>query len=74
MKPERLYTDPNSEDATKQWKHWLRTFKNYLTSLDQARSEADPAVDKLRVLANNVDYKVFTTSKTALRTLQQLHC
>ena len=59
MKPERLSVDPNSQDAAKQWKHWARTFDNYLESLEQERRDGDPAINKLRILTNSVDYKVF---------------
>ena len=59
MKPERLSVDPNSQDAAKQWKHWARTFENYLESLEQERRDRDPAINKLRILTNSVDYKVF---------------
>ena len=59
MKPERLSEDPNNQDAAKQWKHWARTFHNYLESLEQERRDGDPAINKLRILTNSVDYIVF---------------
>ena len=59
MKPERLSLDSNEVDATKRWKHWLRTFENYLEALDQTRTEEDPAINQLRVLTNNVNFKVY---------------
>ena len=58
MKPERLRVDHNSQDAAKQWKHWARTFDNYLESLEQERRDGDPAINKLRILTDSVDYKV----------------
>ena len=59
MKPERLSLESSEVDATKRWKHWHRTFENYLEALDQSRGEGDPAINKLRVLTNNVDFKVY---------------
>ena len=59
MKPERLSVNPNRQDAAKQWKHWARTFDNHLESLEQERRDGDPAINKLRILTNSVDYKVF---------------
>jgi len=53
MKPSRVDLDSNSTGAcTKEWKHWRRTFENYLEGLDQ-QSEAScrqvEVANKLRV-------------------------
>ena len=37
----------------------MRTFDNYLESLEQEKRDGDPAINKLRILTNSVDYKVF---------------
>ena len=30
LKPDRLDLDPNSPTAAKEWKHWFRTFDNFI--------------------------------------------
>ena len=40
-KPERLSVDPSNPEGAKQWKHWVRTFKIYIESVEQARPEGD---------------------------------
>ena len=34
LRPERLDTEPNAQDAPRIWRHWLKTFENFLTSLE----------------------------------------
>ena len=73
LRPERFGVDPNSSQAVKAWKHWHRTFTNFLSSV----SEQKP--DKLNVLINYVSpsiYDYISESKTydeAIETLQSLY-
>ena len=53
LRPERLETDPNSGEASKEWLHWKRTFDNFLAVLPQ------DDLDKLSVLANFVSPSIF---------------
>ena len=53
LRPERLETDPNSGEASKEWLHWKRTFDNFLAVLPQTN------LDKLSVLANFVSPSIF---------------
>ena len=53
LRPERLETDPNSGEASKEWLHWKRTFDNFLAALPQ------DDLDKLSVLANFVSPSIF---------------
>ena len=53
LRPERLETDPNSGEASKEWLHWKRTFDNYLGVLPQRD------LDKLLVLSNFVSPSFF---------------
>ena len=53
LRPERLETDPNSSEASKEWLHWKRTFENFLTGLPQEN------LNKLTVLANYVSPAIF---------------
>ena len=51
MKPERLSLDPNSPIAAKEWRHWRRTFENYLAAFPAKEGEgenADVADTKLK--------------------------
>ena len=56
MKPERLSLDPSNPTASKMWKHWIRTFENYVSSLPRVEERE---VDKLQLLTNCVDFSVF---------------
>ena len=58
-KPERLSVGPNDSEDAKQWKYWARTFENYIESVEQARPEGDPPVNKLLLLINSIDFKVY---------------
>ena len=78
LKPQQLSVDPNSSEATKQWKHRLRSFENYLESIEQARQEDKSLANKLRILTNSVDFKIFNliesgeTYEAAIRVLHNL--
>ena len=73
LRPERLDTDPSSPTAAQDWKHWVQTFKNFLSAISQDE------VDKLGLLTNYVSPKVFesisecTTYDDAIETLQALY-
>ena len=53
LRPERLETDPNSGEASKEWLHWKPAFDNFLAVLPQTN------LDKLSVLANFVSPSIF---------------
>ncbi|XP_068237219.1 uncharacterized protein [Palaemon carinicauda] len=53
LKPSRLDTDPSSSNAAKEWKHWHRTFTNFI------EESGDAAPDKLRALVNCVSSSVY---------------
>ena len=75
MRPQRLSLDPNSPSAGKEWKHWIRTFENYLASFPE-RAEDKIPVNKLRLLTNSVAYNVYdyieecVTYESAIRVLE----
>jgi len=57
IKPRLFGADPNSSQASKEWKHWYRTFTNFLESFP-----ADPAIsnaEKLRCLIAHIDKDVY---------------
>jgi len=50
MKPTRFDVDPSSPKAAKQFKHWLREFKDFAQKCDQiARAQDADVPDKLRM-------------------------
>ncbi|XP_046841983.1 uncharacterized protein LOC124436099 [Xenia sp. Carnegie-2017] len=53
LKPQRLDLDPNSPSAAKEWKHWLRTFNNFIQEC------GDKAPNKHRTLINYVSHNVY---------------
>ncbi|XP_066980104.1 uncharacterized protein [Macrobrachium rosenbergii] len=53
LKPCRLDTDPSSPTAAKEWKHWHRTFQNFIEESGEA------APNKLRALVNCVSPSVY---------------
>ena len=58
MKPSHLDLNVSSTTASKEWKHWLKTFENYVEVLGQSLPEGRQ-VDKLKVLVNCVSHNVF---------------
>ena len=72
IKPKVLDLDPNSDNAMKQWKHWRRTFENYI-EVDEVKDE-----HKLKYLVSCVSADVYdyieeiTTFDAAVELLQNL--
>ena len=54
LKPGRFEVDPDSENSSKRWLHWKKTFENYLAGL----KVTDAAV-KLQILTNFVSPEVY---------------
>jgi len=50
LKPQHLDADPGLKTAADEFKHWLKTFEDYLDAL----SAADLEPDKYKVLTNLV--------------------
>ena len=51
LRPERLDVDPSSGDADKQFKHWLKTFDNFVATLNNPQ--------KLSILTNFVSARIY---------------
>ena len=70
----RSCADPNSPQAARTYKHWLRTFTNIVDSLP-----AEPAPNKLNLLINYVAANVYdyiaecTSFEIALQTLETMY-
>ena len=73
LKPLRLDLDPNSPDAAKQWKHWKRTFDNFIEEC------GDTAPDRFRSIVNFISAEVFdyveecTTYDAVIEILERLY-
>ena len=73
LKPLRLDLDPNSPDAAKQWKHWKRTFDNFIEEC------GNTAPDRFRSIVNFISAEVFdyveecTTYDTVIEILERLY-
>ncbi|XP_076035719.1 uncharacterized protein LOC143021835 [Oratosquilla oratoria] len=52
---QRLDCDPSLSTAAQEWKHWLKTFENFLGALSQEN------IDKLGLLTNFVSPKIYET-------------
>ena len=54
MKPERLDLDPNAPNAAKEWRHWRRTFDNFIIECG-----IDPVPNKHRIITNLISANVY---------------
>ena len=52
MKPERLDVDPSAPNVAKEWRHWRRTFDNFII-------ECDPVPNKHRIITNLISANVY---------------
>ena len=77
LKPACFSTEHSTPTAAKEWKHWLRTFKNFLEAVKKKGDGG--AVDKLEILTNYISAGVFeyieqcTTYEKAIETLTFLY-
>ena len=53
LRPERFEADPNSSESAREWKHWYKTFDNFLRSIEERQP------DKLNILINYVSSRVY---------------
>ena len=73
LKPSRLDLDSNSPTAAKEWKHWKRTFDNFIIEC------GGDAPDKFRSIINFVSHSVFKyveecqTYERVVETLERLY-
>ena len=75
LKPRQLELDPNASDAEKHWKHWKKTFDNFLVSFTDQPND----VQKLAALTNHLSHTVYpymsscTTYTTAMAALTEIY-
>ena len=73
LRPKRFDTDPNIQNADREWLHWRQTFENFLAAIN------DLEPNKLVILANYVSPEVYgyishcTTYEDAITTLQVMY-
>ena len=76
LRPQVLNLEPSAQDAAKTWKHWHRTFTNFLEAVEAAN---DNAPNKLNTLINYVSANVYdyiedaSTYEEAITILQGLY-
>lgn len=59
LKPEKLNANPNDSSSRLVFKHWLRTFERFITTVEERQGEDDPAVDRYGLLVNYVSPTVY---------------
>ena len=79
LKPTRLGIDPNSSSATKEWRHWKRTFTSYVRRYITTTTSENVDEDRLAALVSCATPEVFEyfdhceTYAEAEATLEQLY-
>ena len=60
LKPAKLAIDPNSASAAKEWRHWIKTFKSYVSLyVDKVPSTNEETDIKLASLINCATPEVY---------------
>jgi len=74
MQPSRLNLEASSATASKEWRHWFKTFENYVEVLDASLGEKN-RTDRLNCVSHEVyEYiEECTTYETAIATLKILY-
>ena len=73
LRPSRFNAEPNHASSEREWKHWHRTFSNFLTTIDSQRP------DKLNTLINYVSADIYehiadaTSYNNAITILQNMY-
>lgn len=81
LRPSRLDIDPNSSTAANEWRHWHKTFTNFIEDCTDKASQTKGCKppNKLRTLINCVSHSVYqyieecTTYDDAISTLKKLY-
>ena len=67
LKPARFSCDPNASGADKQFKHWLRTFQNFIKTIKTATPTSTTASTGTETTENNTTTTTSTTSADDLK-------
>ena len=57
--PKDLTADPNSSDAPRVFRYWLRTVKDYIATLNEIRGEGAPEVNKTRIMRGFLSPEIY---------------
>ena len=63
MKPDRLGIDPNSTDAEKTYNHWLRTFYNFVSTVDDNSIKLNLLINHIELMSMNSYQSVMILNK-----------
>ena len=58
-KPKDLTADPNSSDAPRVFRYWLRTVEDYIATLNEIRRERAPEVSKTRIIRGFLSPEIY---------------
>ena len=78
MQPTRFDLNASSFSASREWRHWFKTFENYIEFLDASLAE-ERQIDRLKALVIIVSHQVFeyikesATYAAAIAKLQNLY-
>ena len=79
LRPSRFDGDPSSSTVEKEWKHWKRTFTNFIAKLTFSTDAATQQTEKLNTLINYISAEVYeyigaeTTYDNAIAKLEALY-
>lgn len=81
LRPERLETDPNQSEASKDWQHWRRTFENFVDVVTRDNNDEDEDMEatKFKILPNFLSPKIYqyieecTSYQESLMTLEAIY-
>ena len=79
LRPTRFGCELNAPNVEKEWKHWFKTFENYLAAQTIAGNDAQQQATKLQALTNTVSASVYeyisevTTYNAAIEILKSLY-
>ena len=59
LKPTKLSVDPNSATASKEWRHWIKTFKGYVRRFVTAGTSEEVDQDTLAALISCATAEVY---------------
>ena len=59
LRPKELSVEPNTPESAKVFKFWLRTVEDFISGLDEARAEDQPAINRERIIISCLSAKIF---------------
>ena len=64
LRPSRFELEPSAPGAEKEWKHWLKTFNNFIATMERPSTTDQPAIpvtsqQKLKTLLNFISASIY---------------